>query len=370
MSETSQLDIVDCHAHIFPPLSGACGMPNAETHLLYQQRAMHTHGNQPVRRLRDPEIITARDLWDSDDPSENGRATDVNFRVGRMGRFEWNKDGEDYYVQFLPPSLQDMHCAPEAMITQMDYAGIRTAVLQNDHIYGDLAEYFAAAIARYPDRFIGLANVDEAFAYTNEQLAVLHRSINELGMSGLYYTLSGFFRNGYGEYFSDEAFYPFWDAVAALQIPVFWVFLGDSPVGGFKEEMGLFRKWLERYPHIPSVLVHGLPTALFADAQDRIIIPDYMLEILRNYPVYSEVLYPIGWGGKSEYPYTRAQNHIRALYEQLGPDYLIWGSDMPNVERYCTYRQSLSYIEHCDFLGPDDRRKILGATMRALCGQT
>jgi predicted TIM-barrel fold metal-dependent hydrolase len=263
-----------------------------------------------------------------------------------------------------------MHCAPEAMITQMDYAGIRTAVLQNDHIYGDLAEYFAAAIARYPDRFIGLANVDEAFAYTNEQLAVLHRSINELGMSGLYYTLSGFFRNGYGEYFSDEAFYPFWDAVAALQIPVFWVFLGDSPVGGFKEEMGLFRKWLERYPHIPSVLVHGLPTALFADAQDRIIIPDYMLEILRDYPVYSEVLYPIGWGGKSEYPYTRAQNHIRALYEQLGPDYLIWGSDMPNVERYCTYRQSLSYIEHCDFLGPDDRRKILGATMRALCGQT
>ena len=189
-------------------------------------------------------------------------------------------------------------------------------------------------------------------------------------MSGLYYTLSGFFHNGYGEYFSDEAFYPFWDAVAALQIPVFWVFLGDSPVGGFKEEMGLFRKWLERYPHIPSVLVHGLPTAFFADAQDRIIIPDYMLEILRDYPVYSEVLYPIGWGGKSEYPYTRAQNHIRALYEQLGPERLVWGSDMPNVERYCTYRQSLSYIEHCDFLGPDDRRKILGGTMRALCGQT
>ena len=36
MSVTYQLDIVDCHAHIFPPLSGACGMSDAETHLLNQ----------------------------------------------------------------------------------------------------------------------------------------------------------------------------------------------------------------------------------------------------------------------------------------------------------------------------------------------
>ena len=370
MTEINELDIVDCHAHIFPPLREACGLPDVETHLLYQQRAMHTHGNQPVRRLRDHQITAARDLWDKDDPGESGRATDVDFRVGRMGRFEWNKDGEDYYVQFLPPSLQDMHFAAEAMIVQMDYAGIRTAVLQNDHIYGDLADYFAAAIARYPDRFIGLANVDEAFAHTDEQLAVLDHSIGELGMSGLYFTLAGFFRNGYSAYFSDRAFYPFWDAVASLQIPVFWVFLGDSPVGGFKEEMGLFRKWLERYPHIPSVLVHGLPTALFADEQGRVAVPNYLREILRDYPVYSEVLYPIGCGGKQEYPYLQAQDHIRALYEQLGPECLVWGSDMPNVERFCTYRQTRTYMDHCDFLGPDDRRKIFGGTMRALCNKT
>ena len=48
---------IDGHAHIFPPLATACGLPDAATHLLYQQRAMHTHGNQPVRRLRDDAII-------------------------------------------------------------------------------------------------------------------------------------------------------------------------------------------------------------------------------------------------------------------------------------------------------------------------
>ena len=84
---------------------------------------------------------------------------------------------------------------------------------------------------------------------------------------------------------------------------MFWVFLGDSPAGGFEEEMGLFRTWLERYPTIPSVLVHSLPTALFADDRDRIAPPDYMMGIMRDFPVYSEVLYPIAWGGKTDYPY-------------------------------------------------------------------
>ena len=35
----------------------------------------------------------------------SGRATDVGFRVGRFGRLEWEKGGEGYYVQFLPPHL-------------------------------------------------------------------------------------------------------------------------------------------------------------------------------------------------------------------------------------------------------------------------
>jgi len=28
----------------------------------------------------------------------------------------------------------------------------------------------------------------------------------------------------------------------------------------------------------------------------------------------------------------------------VGVGRLVWGSDMPNVERFCTYRQSLDYV--------------------------
>ena len=68
------LQIVDGHCHIFPPLAGACGFPDVATHRLHQQRAMHMHGNQPYRRLRDHAVVTDRMLWDATDPSEAGRA--------------------------------------------------------------------------------------------------------------------------------------------------------------------------------------------------------------------------------------------------------------------------------------------------------
>ena len=139
-----EFGVIDGHAHIFPPLAGACGFADAATHLLHQQRAMHEHGNQPYRRLRDNAIIAERSLWSAEDSSETGRR-DVGFRVGRCGRFEWEADGEAQYVQFLPPYMADMSAPAEVAVRQMDYAGVATAVLQNDHIYGDLAADFAAA---------------------------------------------------------------------------------------------------------------------------------------------------------------------------------------------------------------------------------
>jgi len=361
--------IVDCHAHIFPSLWEACGFESPEQHALYMQRAMHLHGNQPVRSARDHRIVTEKHLWSAHDPSERGRATGVNFRAGRFGRMEWEKDGEDFYIQFLPPGMQDTASPAEFMITQMDYASIETAVLQNDHIYGNLAEHFAAAAERYPGRFIGLAQVDEAFAYRDDQLHLLEDQLTRLRMKGMYFTVAGFFRNGYEIYYDHAAFDPLWARVKKAGIPVFWVFFGNSPTGTFAEEMARFLRFQERQGGIPSVIVHGWPTAGLAGEDGRIVFPDWLTALMEQYPVYSEILYPISWGGRTDYPYVRAQDHIRQLYDRFGPDRLMWGSDMPNVERYCTYRQSLSYVsEYCGFFTEQDRDKIFRHNTLSLLG--
>jgi predicted TIM-barrel fold metal-dependent hydrolase len=355
----SELAVVDCHGHVFPPLAGASGFPSADAHLAHQQRAMHVHGNQPYRRLRDGAVVTERPLWRADDPSEAGRATDVRFRVGRNGRFEWEKDGEGYFVQFLPPHMHDLSAPPEGMVAEMDYAGVATVVLQNDHIYGHLADYFADAARRWPGRFVGLAQVDEPFGFRDEELRALEDQVRRLGMRGLYFTMTGFFRNGYRTLPDDRSFDPLWREVARLDLPVFWVHAASSPAGDYREEMRRLGRIAERHPAIRHVLVHGVPTGLYADAADRIVWPDEVAALLDHLPVWTEVLYPIAWGGRMPYPYLRAQQHFRQTYDRFGARKLLWGSDMPNVGRYCTYRQALAYLwDHGEFLTAEDRRRI------------
>jgi predicted TIM-barrel fold metal-dependent hydrolase len=354
-----ELKIVDGHCHIFPPLGEACGFADVATHRLHQQRAMHMHGNQPYRRLRDGAIVTERMLWDANDPSEAGRAAGVAFAPGRNGRMEWERAGERYYVQFLPPYMLDLSAPADVIATQMDYAGVAVSILQNDHIYGNLAEMFAAAGTSHPGRFIGLAQVEEAFAYRDEQIAALHRQVSVLGMAGLYFTSTGLFRSGYKPLYDDPAYDPFWREVAGLDLPVFWVQSANSPVGSYEDEISCLARVMERFPGLRHVLVHGVPTALYASAGDRILLPNSIDQVMRSRLVWSELLYPIAWGGKVNFPYARAAAHFQQMFDRYGAERFIWGSDMPNVERYCTYRQSLTYAwDYFDFLGELDRAAI------------
>ncbi len=88
----------------------------------------------------------------------------------RYGWAEWTVGGEDYYLQFMPPSLQDNAAPPKLLIAPMDHAGVDQAVLQNDHLYGHLNDFFADAVRRFPRRLIGLARVEESRAYAPDQL--------------------------------------------------------------------------------------------------------------------------------------------------------------------------------------------------------
>jgi len=351
--------IIDCHAHIFPPAAGASGFPDVATHLLHQQRAMHMHGNQPYRRLRDDAIITEKMLWDANDPSPKGRAN-VNFRVGKFGRFEWNKDNEDYYVQFLPPWMEDLSMLTDRFVAMMHYANITTAVLQNDHIYGNLSDMFAQAMTNYPGKFIGTAQVEEAFAYQDSEISRLNDQIQRQKMSALYFTTTGMFRSGYKPMHSDPVYDPFWREVEKLAIPVLWVQSTNSPVGSYEDELCHLEKIMTRFPNIRHVLVHGIPTAIYADERNILKLPSIVTSLMQTGLVSAEILYPIAWGKTYDYPYNQAHNHIQQLIEMFGAGRFMWGSDGPNVDRYCTYAQSLTYFtQYANYLDEAERKLIL-----------
>jgi hypothetical protein len=56
------------------------------------------------------------------------------------------------------------------------------------------------------------------------------------------------------------------------------------------------------------------------------------------------------------------------MVERIGADQLLWGTDMPFQNRFCTYGQSRAWLErHCG-LGRDELESLMGGTAaRILC---
>jgi len=356
------IPIVDSHAHIFPYLGGPAGFRGPEVHLMYVQRAMHTHASQPGRARGTNELRPDKGLWDSDDPTLAGRRQ-VAFRAERNGRFGWTLAGEDRFLQFMPPGLQHMEASPEYLVAEMDYAGIDVAVLQNDHIYGRLDEYFAQAALEYPDRFVGLAQVEEAFGYRNDQIERLEHSVLGLGMRGLYFSTANFFLTNGKPEFDDSDFDPLWQTVQRLGIPVFWVLRPVTPGVSFEEYFRRFVRWLERFPDVKSLITHGFPDAAFMRDFDAnsFELPVWIVEAVMAHDVSLELLFPIKWGGRWSYPYPQANTLLEAYYQSFGANRLVWGSDMPNVGRYCTYAQSLRHaLENVPYMSEREKRQVFG----------
>jgi predicted TIM-barrel fold metal-dependent hydrolase len=117
---------------------------------------------------------------------------------------------------------------------------------------------------------------------------------------------------------------------------------------------------LARYPAQRFVLVMGPPVAHFA-ATGQWHIPDAALATYKRDNLLLEVMFPITWGGVWDYPYPEAQALLRGMHERFGASKLVWGSDMPNVERFCTYRQCVDYIrKYCTFFSANEKDRILG----------
>ena len=359
--------IIDSHAHVFPPMGGPSGHSTVRQHMRFIQQMLKFH-HQPVRRTHDDTATAGQTLYDGIDDSLDGLA-DVGFRAGEQGRFVWTVDGDDHYLQYLPPALSGLASPPELMAAQMDYVGIDRAVIQTGHSYGRLNRYLADAVRKFPDRFWALAMVDEWRTDHPSQIRALDRAVNELGLHALWFMSGNLRLHGRTEMLDDSAFSPFWDHVRDLGIPVYW-FVNPAAPGHepYLAELAAFGRWAQRYPEIPAMFTHGLPLSRFT-VDGVVSIPAEAWRALEAPNVMVEVLFPIAHGAEWEYPYVEARPIIREYYERLGPDRLAWGSDMPNVERHCTYRQSLDYLRrYCGFIPADHMARICGDNVARLFG--
>jgi predicted TIM-barrel fold metal-dependent hydrolase len=360
--------IIDCHAHVFSHWIGACGHPSRDTHNKYMQR-MITRTVASTFRTRDWARADTKPLYRADDPGWTG-LKDVDFRVGKYGQLEFTHDGEDYAIQYMPVAMQEMVAPPELMLAQMMYAGVDHCVLQAGGAYGAMTEMNAYAERQYPARMTGLMHVDEAMAGQPAQLAEIDRAADVLRLRGIYFNADALSRHGFPWSLDAPQMEPLWDKLARRKL-VLCIELTSGPsydLAGYMAHLTALGRVLRRHRDIRCHLAMSPPAGYFARG-GHYEFPPEALDVYRLESMVHEIMFPITYGGVWDYPYPEAQVLIQDMRDKLGAERLMWGSDMPNVERFCTYKQSLDYVKrYCTFFTAREKDKVLGGTCAAVYG--
>jgi len=364
--------ILDSHVYCFVSPDEPAGHPDAALHLREIQ-VFHALHHQPAWRTRDRAPSDASRLLDPTPDEPLRAATGVDFRVDRTHhRLTWRLDGEDHTKQIYPPNLHDVAFGPGSCIAEMDYAGVDVALMHVDRALGLDVAYLADCVRRYPGRLYSMAPVDEAAILVDPEGVIrdLDDAIRVHGLHVIKFIPEYAYRAGGGAW-DDGPFRSFWEAATSLGVPVAFT-LGAAPGHadereGFLAELEVLQRWMDRYPDTAATVTHGFPYRAFLEG-DRLVLPDRIWEPWQNPRLHLEVSFPVRLGDLFDYPYREVWPALEAMLRNVGARNLLWGTDMPFQNRFCTYRQSRRWIETCGLLTEGELAEVMGLTAARLLG--
>jgi predicted TIM-barrel fold metal-dependent hydrolase len=371
--------IYDGHAYCFPDQRGDGGFADRAEFQRNLQVGMAGHF-QPAWRVRDRAPADSSGLYDASKGLTFDALKDADFRAAGHGRFEWTVDGEHYAKQVMPPSIADMSYPAESLVAEMDYAGVDRALLHRTPYLGIGNDFIADCVRAYPERIQGLAHVEEWLVAPepDASIARLERAIGEQGLSGVQFLTNYLRLYGQTDEWDGPAFRPFWDAVSGMDIPVFFTPSGwvgsqqgaDAKLRSYLSDLKTLSRWTERYPDVEVVLTHGFNWRLFLD-RGTLSVPGEVFDAAPvDNPNFSvQLLFGIALGGEFDYPMVEMRPTLEKLGRLIGARRLMWGTDMPMVMRYYTYRQNLELMRGCrDIFDADEMDLVLGGNMERLMG--
>ena len=354
--------IIDNHIHAFPDQGGDATGPDPEYHILQMQRTVKDFWGRMVASHTDPKYIPG--------PDEN-----VNFRVGKYGRFQWNKLGEECWLQRGSPTFQAMEHPPEQMLAHMDAAGVDMGVIQAEYLELNTGRqsYFAECIRRWPDRFIGTAAINYDLSqdgrYLEEEVAKLTYAVESDGFRALFIS-----HVANRQPMNDPRCDPLWKEVVRLGVPAY-INTGFNSRADYLTQIQCLEDILHRHPELNVIDAHCGGNLRHPSNPEYVETPKEFDNLLKTGRFHIEVGYVLAyenydvWGEDYQYPYPVHKQIIKNLYEQYGASVIVWGSDMPWALRTCTYRQNVDLIRlQTEFMNQNDRDLILGGNLKRLFG--
>lgn len=238
--------------------------------------------------------------------------------------------------QMLPPYLYDGRNPVEALISNMDYAGVGGCVVTQEVIDGNQDEYLLTAKSKYPDRLKICALYEETDAFQTEGFDGIKICAGRLKNPDL---------TAHRKVFDT--------ADKARKFISIDLAEGDFQTKALEEIILSFPNLKIAIGHLGMVTVSGW--------QEQI-------KLARHKNVYIESG-GITWLFHREfYPYESAVLALLEAREICGMEKLMWGSDYPRTMTAITYLMSLDFVTKSQLLTSREKEVFLGENAKAFYG--
>lgn len=151
----------------------------------------------------------------------------------------------------------------------------------------------------------------------------------------------------------DDALRPIYDFCAASGLRVMYGLEGTSPpaTSSFDQYWQGFGRVYERYGSLHFQFNHAGAAALPSPEASS------FFELVRGSDrVFISTAYlGMEWSDEWRYPFPQFLERLKVVYDAIGPDQLMWGTDWPWLEEWTKYPQLIDAVrDHATFLrGPD-----------------
>jgi predicted TIM-barrel fold metal-dependent hydrolase len=259
----------------------------------------------------------------------------------------WKNDQQFPWAAELKSPPKD-DATPEMLLKRMQASGVERTVIVHVIYYRWDCRYTAHSVEAYPDKFMGVCRVDPQGASAADD--VDHWVAQ--GLRGVRLSPSA---GTDGDWIRDRAqMDAIWSRTARHKVPLCML----CPIARIPD----VEKVIERFDGQLDVCIDHM-------ADSPIDQPDELKKLLAlaRYPRVFVKISHLWSLSKEKYPYRDTHDQVRRLHDVFGPQRLMWGTDWPVVEQYCTYDQALAlYRDEIKFLNDDDRKWILGETALSL----
>ncbi|WP_327673124.1 MULTISPECIES: amidohydrolase family protein [unclassified Streptomyces] len=236
------------------------------------------------------------------------------------------------------------------LIRSLDEAGVeRAALVHASTVYGFDNRYAADALAKFPDRLVGVCAVD---FLSDSAVPDLRHWIEERGFSGVRIRVS----DGTtkvptpGSGLSDERMAAVWDYVESRGVPVC--------IQMHSKDTGKLLQVLEAHPTLTVLLDHaGRPDASGGPSYPKL---DELGQLAR-FPRVNLKITPPALRRLNDTEGADVVEVLRRLAGIFGADHLMWGSNFPASDGSLKdLRDSIEGL--LSWMSPDERADVLGGT--------